>query len=340
MYHRLCAFLASTYPERWEVALIQHGPSRVYWVFRPGERYPAIVAKVATSAVASETLRREAEALDRLGTTSDSLGIPRLLLAEQAPCGSYLLVQSGVPGSPLVDHVAADDQPVLSRQIAVADRWLGGFQRAVRSPVPLCESLYPWISQCRDALMTPTPAEEALLDAARDALDLLAIRPSTPVHGDFWSGNVLVDGKRISVIDWDRFHFGTPIEDLFNFLSGASFRAFPDPDRSARTLWEPFFGGSRLAQLGARVTRAALDRHGLGAGLIRELFTLFLVTRLATPEFVHHGAWRSFVSSWVMAGLPEPFLECRYVDAESAATSESRGPAAVDRPATASLPVF
>jgi Phosphotransferase enzyme family len=313
MFSRLESFLRSLGWSRWEVALMKHGPVFIYWIFRRGERYPAIVAKFVKNSKAKEVVRSEAEILDRLRGVSDSLGIPRLLYQEEGPGGAYLLVQTGAPGSPLIDDLSPRDHAAISRQIVIAESWLDAFHRDVESKETLGQSLGPWISRCRDVLGSPTREEVALLEEAQSALDRLGTRSSVPVHGDFWAGNILLDGKRVSVIDWNRFHFGTPTEDVFNFFSATTFWPSSDPTQSARTLWEAFFETSRLTHVGARVTHATLVHHGFEAASTSNVFALFLVTRLATAEFMHHVPWRRFVSSWVKAGLPAPFSSCSFV---------------------------
>ena len=135
----------------------------------------------------------------------------------------------------------------------------------------------------------------------------MVARSAAPVHGDFWPGNVLADGKGISVIDWGRFHFGDPTEDIFHFVSTLSFHRSRETRHSARTLLENFFGRSRLTQVAGEVTRATLARHGLGPDSVRQLFATFLVGRLAAASDVHRQTWREFGAAWVRAGFPEPF---------------------------------
>lgn len=313
MFSRLESFLRSIGWSRWEVALMKHGPVFVYWVFRRGGRYPSIVAKLVKKSKATEVVRSEAAILERLSSVSDSLGIPRLLYQEEGPGGAYLLVQTGVPGSPLIDWLSPQDHATISRQLEIAENWLGAFHREVESEETLGQSSSSWIPRCRDVLGSPTSEEVVLLEAAQSALDRLGTRLSVPVHGDFWTGNILLDGKRVSVIDWNRFHFGLPTEDVFNFFSATTFRPSSDPTQSARTLWAAFFESSRLTDVGAKATRATLDRHGFESASTSNVFALFLVTRLATAEFMHHEPWRRFVSSWVKAGLPAPFSRCTFV---------------------------
>lgn len=307
MYWQLARFLRTNQWTHWETALIHGRHVLVYWVFRPGERYPAVVARVATTGHSRELAEVEADALTRLRPFSDSLGVPRLLHQEDGPGVRRLLIQSGVRGCPLADQVSPDDRALLSRQVRIVDRWLEQFQ-CVDSGVAIGDSFEPWLSRCWEGSQTATSGEEAILiDEARVALERIGRRPATPVHGDFWAGNILVEGQRVSVIDWDRFHFGTPTEDIFNFLSAASYRNCPDAVASASLLWDAFFGNSALSEIGACITNQILLRHRLDTDLIRPLFTLFLATRLVTGGFVHDQAWQILTSCWVRSGFPRPF---------------------------------
>jgi hypothetical protein len=54
------------------------------------------------------------------------------------------------------------------------------------------------------ARFVPPPAAEALVEVARSIADEVAAVPCGFAHGDFWSGNLLVDEGRLSgVVDWD-----------------------------------------------------------------------------------------------------------------------------------------
>ena len=170
LYSHLASFLRSSGWSRWEVALLRCSPLFVYWVFRPGERFPSIVAKLATTGDSKEGLRSEANALEKLKDAPEELGIPRLLDHGDGPAG-YLLLQSGKRGLPLVDNVFKDDPAGLVEQLWIAGRWLEGFQAAVGSAGPLSRSLQVRISRWRSILVNPTAAEEALMNEAQDALD-------------------------------------------------------------------------------------------------------------------------------------------------------------------------
>jgi len=94
---------------------------------------------------------------------------------------------------------------------------------------------------------------QALLDAAAEDLPLLSATPAVAVHGDFWGHNVLVDRGRISVVDWEAFHYGAPLEDFFTFALGTVFRQLLGVERGAELIRNVFLGSSPC-------------RHGSGRG--------------------------------------------------------------------------
>lgn len=97
---------------------------------------------------------------------------------------------------------ALDPEPLLralegqgiSREAAGAERWLGEIERSI---------------------------EQWSLQGLRPGLRwLVANRPPNPArlsicHGDFWAGNILVDGNRVTgVLDWSRVTVGDPACDV------------------------------------------------------------------------------------------------------------------------------
>ncbi len=58
------------------------------------------------------------------------------------------------------------------------------------------------------------PGGEIPIQYLRDNLSLLKDRPNSFLHGDFHIGNMVFDGENIGVIDFNRYDFGDPFEDL------------------------------------------------------------------------------------------------------------------------------
>ena len=138
---------------------------------------------------------------------------------------------------------------------------------------------------------------------AEAAPQLIAV-PAVAVHGDFWAGNVLACGERLSVIDWTTFHYGAPLEDLITFAVSAVFRG----QGSSRTV-----GGCDLGcvfrQNGAlgrtqNAARQTLKRLNLPLEAMAPIFNLSLLCRLTRTEFADNPSWRVFVERYATLGLP------------------------------------
>jgi Ser/Thr protein kinase RdoA (MazF antagonist) len=102
-----------------------------------------------------------------------------------------------------------------------------------------------------DVDLTAMPAEAVALVRAcwRALLEALSDGERQPcvVHGDFGSGAVLVDGGRVSVIDWDEARVDVPAFDLgglprslrrLDGLGGRSIEAIQDVLDAAALAWE------------------------------------------------------------------------------------------------------
>jgi aminoglycoside phosphotransferase (APT) family kinase protein len=126
------------------------------------------------------------------------------------------------------------------------------------------------------------------------------------VHGDFFGGNVLVAGSRVSVIDWDTFHYGAPLEDLFSFATGAVFR-YQEIELSAKLIWDAFWGSAPLATRTRAAALGTLARVGLPAERLRPLYWMYLVDRLTREGYLDTAAWRIFAAGYIAAGMPAPW---------------------------------
>ncbi|HWG37789.1 MAG TPA: phosphotransferase [Terriglobales bacterium] len=196
----------------------------------PEAAAPRWIAKFASGAHACARLRSESAALSALEPWSSRLGLARQLAWREAEAGEpACLLQSGVPGFARPWRWRGGNS-ALPRGLDQAIAWLQHFQ-ACRF------SWLPW-----PALTLGQLAEQALADRARHiaahpewASMLGAIpevllappgishEPAVPVHGDFWSGNLLFSGRSrspaIAVIDWSGFAPGTRWHDLLTLLA-------------------------------------------------------------------------------------------------------------------------
>jgi hypothetical protein len=274
-------------------------------IFRPGQAYPSVIAKLYESSQSTERGRREARALETLQPVASELGIPRLLFQADTPAG-FLTLQSGVPGDPWPDQVATKSR--WSRQLAAASSWLEQFQSRVLPKGTVDDAMLEFIASCSSRLADLTSAERTFLSASRQVLPVLSQVPAVAVHGDFWAANILDHDRRLSVVDWSTFYYGGGTDDLLAFLAAGAWRMALTPVEMGRHFWRAFFEPSPLGDLVRPFTSATRQRLHIAPSASQALFMLFLMSRLARPEFVTHPAWRAFVSQYVAAGMPPPVV--------------------------------
>jgi hypothetical protein len=88
---------------------------------------------------------------------------------------------------------------LATMQTGLAD-WAGSvFDPKPASPEELCEAVQRASARGLNI--------EALMQVLHDAREQLARAnaPAVPQHGDFWAANVLVDGEKLTIIDWEEF---------------------------------------------------------------------------------------------------------------------------------------
>jgi Ser/Thr protein kinase RdoA (MazF antagonist) len=144
-----------------------------------------------------------------------------------------LVVQEALPGRRFRDLLAdltRDD--ATDPELALAERHLARVARAVRAM-----QRAPIASGPRLDFETLLATQERNLEYLRDSYpviagDLTALRaeirrlapalPALPLgfaHGDFAHGNVLIDGERVGIIDFDRAGQAEPVYDVAYFLT-------------------------------------------------------------------------------------------------------------------------
>jgi Ser/Thr protein kinase RdoA (MazF antagonist) len=281
----------------WDVLQLN---GRVWLIFRPGEKAPAVVGKSSTTPALRETALRECNALQRLAPYSQELSVPRLLFQADTP-GGFIHLQTALPGKPLRRELSPGDGNRIAAQFDRIEGWLAKLQALAPSEASLAAVL-------RQRIFAATPAcvPQVLLDAAAGSLPLFTAVPAVAVHGDFFGGNVLVADSRVSVIDWDTFHYGAPLEDLFSFATGAVFR-YQEIELSAKLIWDAFWGSAPLATRTRAAALGTLARVGLPAERLRPLYWMYLVDRLTREGYLDTAAWRIFAARYIAAGMPAPW---------------------------------
>jgi len=129
--------------------------------------------------------------------------------------------QAAPAGAALLEALDDQEVPGLFRRVAAA------LAAVHRSHVP---SPRRWIvadestklERARTALLRFHPGLRAEVEAT--IAPLLAACPDdiarpVPVHGDFHCNQVLVDGERVAILDFDLFGHGDPLHDVARFLS-------------------------------------------------------------------------------------------------------------------------
>lgn len=254
------------------------GGSRLHWL-----------AKTAYGEAACRRLRAEQAALARLAPVAERLNIPRLLAwseigADEA--SEACLLQTAVDGEPMHcrwnGHGAGS---ALAPALAATGDWLRRFQALSREQPELHPglSLAEWTGQTRTRLATATGEAARLLGPLLPlAAEAAAPIPCVPVHGDFWTGNMVWTpgrgkGAGVGVVDWSGLRHGSALDDLLTWM--ASLVCGRRGHRRTRLeawklLW--FTGGQPRQYLRAWVAEA-----GYPAATARGAFYLFLARRLA-----------------------------------------------------------
>jgi hypothetical protein len=169
-------------------------------------------AKVTANPHHTEHLQREHSTLQRLDGVRAALDAPTSLYT--GPLGRYwCLVLSPVHGGPGLRPWRLDRR----RVDATAELFRPGANQATtRDSIPLEEPRDPsWTTRLH--------AVHELLDGSVDAP-----LPTGLVHGDFAPWNVLTNGSRVGIVDWEAADFeGLPFWDLWHFILSATSVAPP-----------------------------------------------------------------------------------------------------------------
>ena len=209
------------------LALSKDPNAKVTVLFIPsGSSEPELAMKVATTESAQASLAAERRVLVevRSALPGDVLAtMPAVSELPHAP-EHLALVTTALQGTPMTvryhswHHVAS---PAAVRQdFAMAERWLAKFQASVSgemNPIELTDHAAGILFQRFGAEDRFPPVMDRLIAIQKR---LGAQRsPRTPVHGDFWFGNLLLGGDEITgVVDWEAgMVAGDPVRDLARF---------------------------------------------------------------------------------------------------------------------------
>lgn len=254
------------------LARFRHVECGMVMAFRPDVSGPVWVAKRVTSDRGRLRLRKERRALEYLEPWRQVLRTPRILAWSEDEAGACLILAgfSGCSRFPWLWR-----RGMVDGKLAIVQQWLRQFQQLVPSPEPVD---LPKLQQCWLQALRELPQRERRSVGlwAKFEQTIAPARPAVAVHNDFWWGNLLFEGGRMGVVDWDGFQAGTPLDDLLTLLFktpvGRGWNMLNPREAFCATFFE--------ASPARRLVQNWAAECGLSAAEVDFCFYSFLVRRL------------------------------------------------------------
>jgi len=179
------------------------------------------VAKESDEKIDREQLRCEYEALRHLHPWAEQFGIPQLIEWEDVPARSCLIRTAKTARMDVAALPLSVSREVLNHYYRKPVDWLLRFVRSVppletRTLGEMCAILRGQLEEHRNR-----PGIGPLMELLNSDPAGVLNQNGIVLHGDFFPRNVLLDGDKLFVIDWDHFSTGFPLVDLMNYFSGA-----------------------------------------------------------------------------------------------------------------------
>jgi aminoglycoside phosphotransferase len=275
-----------------------------------GEARPALAVKVPSTESAEASIAAERRAISHLRTRLPEGLLSTIPEIKDLPIGDdrRTLVTSALPGATMTTryhawrHLATPE--AVRADFRMAERWLSQLQTTTSGPVEPIDMHSGVVEVLSNRFAGDPQLSTSLERLARICGRLGSARmPRTAVHGDFWFGNLLVDGDDVSgVIDWESGSAsGEPIRDLVRFaLTYALYL-----DRHSRA------GGQVSGHSGLRADRwgagieYAIDGQGWFPALFRDFIQSGLGRLGADPAL-----WRDAA----LAGIAEVAATADHLD--------------------------
>jgi len=284
---------------------------------QPGSGRPTLVVKAATTDHAARAIEAEMDILQGLRQLHPCRVLPTvprvvdLLELDGRPA----MVTTAIAGAPMSTsylrwhHTSSHDR--VAADFAAASAWLAEFQSdtaAEPAPLDLGAGVAGRLRE-RFAGDDRLGADLSRLDRIHERLRANLVRRSA-VHGDFWFGNLLTTGGRLSgVVDWEAgARVGEPVRDLVRFA--VMYALYLDrrtrPGRRVRGHRQ-----LRADEWGAGV-EYALDREGWFPDLFRRFLCHGLSRLGAAPECWRDAALAGIAE--VAAVTDDPEFSRRHLD--------------------------
>ena len=268
-------------------------------LFWPGSKFPWAAAKLPSTPGSRRAVRREASFLLELHSrfSGDVLRtIPRRLTPFEAGLPTDAMLVEALDGVPL--SVGYCRPGHLRSAVAVAGdfgcvaRWLADLHVATAqppAPVALGRDVLQRLADRFAGVAAVARVRDRLAPVAGRFAEMRGLK--TVVHGDFWMGNVLVEGGRVSgVVDWESADTtGDPLRDVARFA--LSYALYLDRGtRSGRLVRGHAFAATEwgagirylvtgtgwFPSLASSFVVDAMERLGVDPALWRELLLLGL----------------------------------------------------------------
>jgi hypothetical protein len=283
-YRELAAEAMGVTPGRISVLMVHrphedknYADQSVYFFFLGRDRFPSAVGKVGFDPAGAQYLEREHRGLRSLAERAGSLpggSVPRPLLYREVG-GRQVLLQSALRGDTVATWLVPGSRlnGRLERFLVWAAGWSAALGRATRSEG--ADLARAWIDEFSTKL-DRTGRARALLDGAARSIAAGSggSIPAVLAHGDFCGENILGNGERYGVIDWELCDQPSlPLYDILDLCLWVAFRSEghwrPDPFAALERLLN---GADPLA----RALRRALGRYAEAMEFGERLLPSFL----------------------------------------------------------------
>ena len=151
----------------------------------------------------------------------------------------HMWLQRKVPGTVATELLAGEPGPALGRRVAEAAHKIHRAGVPARRTHTIDDEL-AILRRCLDDLARAQPRRaqrvRRLLAGCERLAETLPAAERCGIHRDFYADQVVVDGERLHLIDFDLYCLGDPALDIGNFLghlAEQSVRTYGDPDALA-----------------------------------------------------------------------------------------------------------